>query len=240
MHDRLGLDRDLYPKNLEGAREAVPRLLQLFARRGARATWATVGALACNDWDEYYRRAPASPRYADRRLTVSPRYADLDPDGVLHFAPNLVAVVAQSEGQDLGTHTFSHLFLGERGVMQADAATDHAATLALFQERFGITPTSLVFPRNQLAFLAFYRAQGVTAWRDNESSWYYQLTRHTIHPIVRGLRMMDAPRRGISGRGCPTSSPLTSRPNESLPGKNLKTLQFQNRQTPKVDPRPTP
>ena len=48
MHDRLGLDRDLYRRNLEGAREAVPRLLQLFTRRGVRATWATVGALACN------------------------------------------------------------------------------------------------------------------------------------------------------------------------------------------------
>ena len=192
MHDRLGLDRDLYRKNLEGAREAVPRLLQLFTRRGVRATWATVGALACNDWDEYYRRAPAPPRYADKRLAVNPRYADLDPDGVLHFAPDLVALVAQTEGQDLGTHTFSHLFLGELGVMQADAAADHAATLVLFRERFGITPTSLVFPRNQLAFLAFYRAQGITAWRDNESSWYYQLTRHTNHSIVRGLRMMDA------------------------------------------------
>jgi peptidoglycan/xylan/chitin deacetylase (PgdA/CDA1 family) len=192
MHDRLGLDRDLYRKNLEGAREAVPQLLQLFTRRGVRTTWATVGALACQSWDDYFRRAPAPPRYADKRLAVDPRYADLDPDGVLHFAPDLVAQVAETEGQDLGTHTFSHLFLGELGVMQVDAAADHAATLALFRERFGSTPTSLVFPRNQVAFLPMYRAQGISAWRDNESPWYYQLARHTNHPIVRGLRMMDA------------------------------------------------
>ena len=192
MHDLLGLNHDLYRKNLEGAREAVPQLLQLFTRRGVRATWATVGALACRNWDEYYQRAPAPPRYVDMRLAVNPRYADLDPNGVLHFAPDLVALVAQTVGQDLGTHTFSHLFLGELGVMQVDAAADHAATLALFSERCGITPTSLVFPRNQVAFLPLYRAQGITAWRDNESPWYYRLTHHTNHSLVRGLRMMDA------------------------------------------------
>jgi len=192
MHDLLGLNRDLYRKNLEGAREAVPRLLQLFSGRGVRATWATVGALACDGWDDYFRRAPAPPRYADKRFAIDPRYADLDPDGRLHFAANLVALVADTDGQDLGTHTFSHLFLGELGVMQADAAADHAATLALFRERFGITPTSLVFPRNQLAFLSFYRAHGITAWRDNESTWYYRLPGHTNHPVVRTLRMIDA------------------------------------------------
>ena len=211
MHDLLGLDRDRYRKNLEGAREAVPQLLQLFTRRGVRATWATVGALACRNWDDYYRRAPSPPRYAETQLAVSPRYADLDPDGALHFAPELVALVANTEGQDLGTHTFSHLFLGELGVMQVDAAADHAATLALFRERFAVTPTSLVFPRNQVAFLAFYRAQGINAWRDNESSWYYQLTRHTNHPVVRGFRMIDAltPWRARGGAFSDARSPST-------------------------------
>jgi len=192
VHDVLGLDRDRYRKNLEGAREAVPQLLQLFTRRGVRATWATVGALACRDWDEYFHRAPAPPRYVNPRLAINPRYADIDPNGLLHFAPDLVALIAETKGQEIGTHTFSHLYLGELGVMQADAAADHAATLALFRDRFGIGRTSLVFPKNQIAFLALYRAQGISAWRDNESPWYYQLTRHTHHPIVRGLRMMDA------------------------------------------------
>jgi hypothetical protein len=192
MHDLLGLDFGCYRKNLEGAREAVPRLLSLFTSRGVRATWATVGALACRNWDDYFRRAPMPPRYVNRQLAIDPRYADLDPAGTLHFAPDLVALIAKTEGQELGTHTFSHLFLGELGVMSADAAADHAATLALFRECFDITPISLVFPRNQIAFLAQYRAQGISVWRDNESSWYYQLTRHTNHPVVRVLRAMDA------------------------------------------------
>jgi peptidoglycan/xylan/chitin deacetylase (PgdA/CDA1 family) len=202
MHDRLGMNRDAYRKNLEGAREAVPRLLDLFARRGVRATWATVGALACDDWDDYFRRAPPPPRYADARLAVSPRYAELDPEGALHFAPELVGQIARTDGQDLGTHTFSHIFLGELGVMRRDAEADHAAATTLFRDRFARTPTSLVFPRNQVAFLDFYRSHGITAWRDNEDSWYFKLTRHADHALLRGLRLLDAlrPWRTRGGR----------------------------------------
>jgi hypothetical protein len=211
LHDRLGMDRDAYRGNLEGAREAVPCLLALFTERGVRATWATVGALACSGWEDYFRRAPPPPPYEDPRLAVDPRYADLDPEGVLHFASDLVRLIAETAGQDLGTHTFSHIFLGELGVMHKDAEADHAALAALFSERFGIRPTSLVFPRNQIAFLPLFRAQGITAWRGNEEGWYYRLTQHTDHSLVRGLRLVDAlkPWRTRGGRfrnGCTTST----------------------------------
>jgi peptidoglycan/xylan/chitin deacetylase (PgdA/CDA1 family) len=202
MHDRLGMNRDAYRKNLEGAREAVPLLLDLFGRRGVRATWATVGALACDGWADYFDRAPPPPRYANPRLAISPRYAELDPDGTLHFAPDLVRLIAHTEGQDLGTHTFSHIFLGELGVMRKDAEADHAAAVMLFRERFDSTPTSLVFPRNQLAFLDVYRSGGITAWRDNEDSWYFKLTRHADLGLLRALRLADAlmPWRTRGGR----------------------------------------
>ena len=192
LHDVLRMDPDAYRKNLEGARVAVPELLHLFVERGVRATWATVGALLCRDWDEYFLRAPSPPRYANPRLAFARAYADLDPGGTLHFAPDLVRSVAVAHGQDLGTHTFSHIYLGEMGVMHKDAEADLAAVNLLFREVFGQTPTSLVFPRNQVAFLDFYRANGITAWRDNEASWYHSLTQHAEHPLVRGRRLADA------------------------------------------------
>jgi hypothetical protein len=212
MHDRLGMNRDGYRRNLEGAREAVPLLLKLFVERRVRATWATVGALGCEDWSDYFRRAPPPPRYADARLAVSPSYAELDPDGVLHFAPDLVAQVARSKGQDLGTHTFSHLFLGEVGVMKRDAEADHAAVTELFRTRYGVTPTSLVFPRNQIAFLEFYRAHGITAWRTNEKAWYFHYTQHAEHRLLRALRIMDA------------LTPLAVRGGEFIDGGTRSTL----------------
>ncbi|MFZ0065741.1 MAG: hypothetical protein WAK90_06195 [Pseudolabrys sp.] len=192
MHDRLGMDRNAYLRNLEGEREAVPQLLSLFVQRGVRATWATVGALACNDWDEYFRLAPPPPCYADSRLAFDPRYADLDRRGVLHFAPDLVRLASQAKGQDLGTHTFSHIFLGETGVTLKDVQADYAAVTGLFRERLNIVPTSLVFPRNQIAFLTFYLANGITAWRDNERSWYLNQIKYANHPVLGALRLADA------------------------------------------------
>ena len=192
LHDRLGLDFDAYRANLEGARQAVPELLGLFVQRGVRATWAAVGALACRDWDEYWRRAPPPPRYTEPRLAVSRGYADLDPEGVLHFAPDLVRLVSRTQGQDLGTHTFSHIYLGETGVTLADAEADHAAVCSLFRDAFAVEPTSLVFPRNQVAFLESYRARGITAWRDTEASWYHRRTELAHNPLVRARRLADA------------------------------------------------
>src|SRR5262249_200398 len=114
------------------------------------------------------------------------------PDGILHFAPNLVRLVSQTEGQDLGTHTFSHIFLGEMGVGKEDVQADHAALTELFRERITTTPTSLASLRNQDAFFPFYRAKGITVWRDNERSWYLNQTKHANHPVLRALRLADA------------------------------------------------
>ncbi|MGH7805632.1 MAG: hypothetical protein ACREQJ_14890, partial [Candidatus Binatia bacterium] len=63
-YDRLGLDPAACRGEIEGEREAVPLLLDVFAERGLRATWATVGAVACRDWNEYFERAAQAPRYA--------------------------------------------------------------------------------------------------------------------------------------------------------------------------------
>ena len=51
----LGDDMNEYRENLEGVEEVVPRLLEMFRDRAVRATWATVGALACRDWEEWHR-----------------------------------------------------------------------------------------------------------------------------------------------------------------------------------------
>ena len=54
VHDIHGLDIDAYRENLENVRDVVPRMLSMFSERKLRVTWATVGALALNSWDEYF------------------------------------------------------------------------------------------------------------------------------------------------------------------------------------------
>ena len=135
----------------------VPELLRLFGQYDVRATWAIVGGIACKYWTDYFRRAPAPPRYSNRQFALDPRCSDIDPDGRLHFAPGLVDLIAFSSGQEVGTHTLSHLFLGEAGVSADDVAADLAAAVRIQEERIGTAPVSLVFPRNQCAFLDIVR-----------------------------------------------------------------------------------
>ena len=201
LHDRLGLDLERYRENLEQEPSVVPELLRLFAQYGVRATWAMVGAIACVDWNDYFRRAPAPPRYGNPQFAINPRYSDIDPDGHLHFAPKLVDLIAAAPGQEIGTHTFSHLFLGEVGVSPEDAAADLSAAVRIHQERTGAAPVSLVFPRNQCAFLDVVRTKGIRIWRGNERGWYFNRNDSSSYSaLVRGLRVFDA----INPWGCRT------------------------------------
>ncbi len=191
--DVLGGDFGRYRKNLEGVREAVPALLDLFAEMGVRATWATVGAVACDGWDDLEAEAPPAPRYVDRHLVHDlGAYRAADPSGRLHFAPELVARIAAAPGQELGSHTFLHAFLREPGVMQRDVHADAAAIRSLFERRFGVTPTSFVFPRNQIAFRDVLARHGIRVVRENADAWYWQLTGNRQESsLIRGMRLLE-------------------------------------------------
>jgi peptidoglycan/xylan/chitin deacetylase (PgdA/CDA1 family) len=191
--DILRHDLSRYRGNLEGVRDAVPRLLELFVRRNVSATWATVGALACSGWDEWRARAPAWPRYLDPNLAWSDDYARADPQGRLYFAPELVDAVAKTPGQELGSHTFSHLYLGEPGVTETDVLADGQAMAKLFKDRFQRAPKSFVFPRNQVAHTRALTASGVAAWRENPHPFFWQQNLGPTQSLpVRALRLADA------------------------------------------------
>lgn len=193
MHDPLGSRLDSDRRRLENVRQAVPALLKLFSTRRLRVTWAAVGALACSDWSEYSARAPRPPKYHRPSVAVDPYDADLDPDGHLHFAADLLRAVHATPGQELGTHTFSHILMREPGVTADDVTADLHAASCLWQERFGTPPVSLAFPRNQVAFLGEVRSCGIRMWRGTEPGWYHDRNESsTNRPAPRALRLLDA------------------------------------------------
>lgn len=63
-------DRDTYGKNVLGARDAVPKMLELFAENEISATWATVGFLFCETKEELLASLPSElPTYSNPRLS---------------------------------------------------------------------------------------------------------------------------------------------------------------------------
>jgi hypothetical protein len=193
VHDKLGMDINAYRDNLKNVRLIVPALLELFKEHQIRATWATVGALGCGSWTEYFSNAPPPPKYQRQQLAISEQYVEMDPKGRLHFAPELLEAILATPGQELGSHTFSHIYLRESGVTVADAQADFSAVMDYWGRRLGVRPISLVFPRNQSNFIETYRSAGVRIWRGNERPWYYDCTdsrANTMFP--RALRAIDS------------------------------------------------
>lgn len=191
-------DKQAYGQNVLGARDAVRRMLELFAARDISATWATVGFLFCETKDELMAALPAErPSYTNPRLS---NYAYLDEVGKdersdpYYFAASLVDAICKAPGQELGTHTMSHYYCLEDGQTLAAFEADLAAAKVLAELR-GVSLKSIVFPRNQFtpAHLEICARQGITHYRGNPDGWAYRAAKGSEQtPAKRALRLIDA------------------------------------------------
>ena len=165
--------RETYGPNVLGGREAIPAMLDLFQRRGIRATWATVGALLCEGKDELLARARDA---ASKGAEIS-YLEDIGPDeqrDPYYFGASLARLIASCPGQEIGTHTFSHRCALERGETLAGFSADVSSALLQLRE-WGIRCKSIVFPRNQYGpeQLEACRALKLSHFRGNEEKWFY-------------------------------------------------------------------
>ena len=193
VHDVYGINFKRGRHEIENAGHVVTSTLRMLAERNLRSTWATVGAIALNNWNEYFHYAPTQPQYQNKNLAVKHEYADLDPDGHLHFAPKIIEDIIKTPGQELGSHSFSHAHFRESGVTVEDFINDMKAVENVFKERFNITPVSLVFPRNQSAFLQSLKETSIKVWRGPEPMWFYDYTSdRSATYLPRSFRLIDS------------------------------------------------
>ena len=193
VHHLYGLEIDAYRENLENCRPAVLGMLTFLEERGLRATWATVGALGLNSWDEYFTLAPPPPRYINSIFAIKRKYAEIDPAGKLHFAPDLITKIINTKGQELGSHSFSHILFGEPGVTANDLLVDLTAVNNLFLNKFGKEPTSLVYPCNQYKFTDLLSQVGIKQWRGPEIGWFFDCNSQKENTLLpRALRLVDS------------------------------------------------
>ena len=153
-------------------------MLELFAAFEIHATWATVGFLFMDSMDEVRRHRPAVlPGYADARLDPF-AYVDgpgSDADPALHFAPHLIERVLAAPGQELATHTLSHFYPLEAPHALDAFRADLAMAIDVARLQFGVTLTSIAFPRNQYStdHLKIAAEAGMTAYRGSPEQWMY-------------------------------------------------------------------
>ena len=197
---------DAYRDNVLGGRKAIPRLLALFEKYGIHATWATVGFLFAETYEElkaYFPEGNGMPTYDKQTLDPYDWFARIGGDEAsapCFYGPSLIRMVAQTPGQEIGSHTFSHYYCREKGQTVEQFRADMAAARKIAADH-GYELTSVILPRNQCEpeYTEVFRELGFTAYRDEENDWIHEKIR--FRPLLRLLRLADVylPLTGLGG-----------------------------------------
>lgn len=194
LRDKKSIEQ--YQLNLLGVRKAVPEMLRVFNENNIHCTWATVGFLFFNDVDELKKHTPALlPTYAHENYSpyeYIKRHTTLDSN--YHFAPELIDSILAHNGQEVGTHTFSHYYCLEDGQTLAQFEADLLSAINVAKSK-GIVIQSLVFPRNQwnAEYLSLLTKLNIQCFRGNETNWMYDASENSgQNNFRRALRLLDA------------------------------------------------
>lgn len=167
-HDRISPDL-LTADRAAAERDIVDGLLGLFARRDVSATWAVVGHLFLDQCRPDHGRAHPEigrPDYAwlDHDWFEPDPGSDVASDP-MWYGPDLVEMIRRATpAQEIGSHSFSHLIVGEPGCGQGAFEDDLAACTEIAGDR-GIDLRSFVYPRNSIGHLEVLARAGFTAYR---------------------------------------------------------------------------
>jgi len=195
-----------YQENVLGGRKAIPRLLELFRKYDIHATWATVGFLFAENYEElktYFPEKDALPTYDIPELTPYALFEQIGTDeetAPCFYGASLIRQVAEAPGQEIGSHTFCHYYCREKGQTLQQFAADMRAAKRIAADH-GYDVTSVILPRNQCEpeYTEVLRELGFTAYRDEENDWIHEKV--GIRPLKRLLRLADVyfPLTGLGG-----------------------------------------
>lgn len=158
-------------------RKVIPKILELFEKHNINATWAIVGMLFHENWQQWEENIPEhSPVYDNANLSAYRFGETIKSRNLEHlvFAPDLVLKIKETAGQEIGTHTYSHYYCLEGGQSKESFRQD-LAMASKMAGKFNIKLKSLVFPRNQIdqEYLSICKEAGIKTVRSNPTNWYW-------------------------------------------------------------------
>jgi hypothetical protein len=150
-------------------REVVSDVLDLMDEYSISATWAIVGHLflsGCQKVDGIKHPGIVRPAYP----WMSHDWYRDDPTADVSveptwYGPDLVDMVSQSKaGQEIGSHSFGHILVGDPACSEEAFASDLRAAQSVAASR-KIELRSFVYPRNSIGHLHVLAEHGFTAYR---------------------------------------------------------------------------
>lgn len=144
-------------------RRAVDTLLDILDDYGISATWAVVGHMLLEGYDEMLPYPPAA--WVNNYPCLAQLYRTSSP--YLYGADLIARVLARSSRHEIGFHGFTHRILGDGALSRAEAEAEILAWLRA-AAIFGVEPRSVVFPRNRIGHLDLFHQYGFLCYRGVE------------------------------------------------------------------------
>ena len=162
-----GRPHDDSPYRLE--REVVSDVLAAMEKYEITATWAVVGHLfltECSPVDGRKHPEVVRPHYP----WLTGDWYDLDPcqsvdEAPTWYGPDMIEAIRSCRSpQEIGSHSFGHLIVGDPGCSPEAFRADLAASRAAADDT-GVELRSFVFARNSVGHLDVLEEAGFTAFR---------------------------------------------------------------------------
>lgn len=188
-----------YRPNVEGAVNALKRILQTFSNYGIKCTVGFVGGINYKNLKYYLQDAPVlRPSYTNEQFSSYNLLLKLVEDGVIKenllFRQDIISELKKNTLVELASHTFSHYYALEDGQTIEQFNSDIKASVDSARVH-GLDLKSIIFPRNQIPY-SYYRVcveNGLTHIRGNEESYLYRSeSTPSKYDIKRVLRIVDS------------------------------------------------
>ncbi len=181
---------------LKKTRGEIRKLLQLMDEFETPATWAFVGHLMldeCSKTGEVSHPDVLCPKhdwYPGHWHDADP-CTNLDVDPLWYGTDILRWVIDAKVEHDIGSHTFSHVIIGDPACTREIAYSQFAKCRELHHS-YGLELKSVIFPRDKAAHLDVLRELGIIAYRTEERRWFSDIpgvARRAAHLADRALAL---------------------------------------------------
>jgi|LSQX01.3.fsa_nt_gb peptidoglycan/xylan/chitin deacetylase (PgdA/CDA1 family) len=162
--------RNGYEERVPLVKAIIPRLLDLFSKYGIHATWAVVGAIGCNNKLEAQQLACTKitdPYSGETLVDVINRTTDDE----CYYSPPSISRIANTKGQFVGSHTFSHFYVYEHDSSSEKLKAEIRNSMLVLDHFFHPLRT-VIFPKNQIneEALATMKDTGLNIYRGKQQS----------------------------------------------------------------------
>lgn len=153
-------------------RKAIDGIIKLVEKYEISATWAVVGSLLL---DRPNFNDELSDALRNLRSDVRNRYLKLlEQESIWSGKDILKKIQSASIPQEIGSHSFSHLIIGDKKVSREQASNEFINSIRILKQH-GVVPESFIFPRNSINYLDELAEAGFKSYRGVEPSWYANL-----------------------------------------------------------------